>query len=76
NIPPHNMGEVLDACIAYIKNDQITPEELLEYVHGPDFPTGGEILGINRIRQALLTGRGSITLRGKVEIEAFGSRKA
>ncbi|MDJ1305762.1 MAG: DNA gyrase subunit A [Candidatus Midichloria sp.] len=76
NIPPHNMGEVLDACIAYIKNDQITPEELLEYVHGPDFPTGGEILGINRIRQALLTGRGSITLRGKVEIEAFGSRRA
>lgn len=76
NIPPHNMGEVLDACIAYVKNPDITPVEMLSYVHGPDFPTGGEILGAARIKQALLTGRGSIVLRGKVEIEVTGSRKA
>ena len=76
NIPTHNMGEVLDACIAYIKNPQITAEEMLQYILGPDFPTGGEILGLSRIRQAMLTGRGSITMRGKTEIESFGSRKA
>ena len=76
NIPTHNMGEILDACIAYIKNPQITAEEMLQYVHGPDFPTGGKILGLSRIRQAMLTGRSSIIMRGKTEIESFGNHKA
>jgi len=76
NIPTHNMGEILDACMAYIDDPSITPEDMLQYVHGPDFPTGGEILGLSRIRQALLTGRGSIILRGKVETESFGNRMA
>jgi DNA gyrase subunit A len=76
NIPTHNMGEVLEGCIAYIQDPKITAEGMLDYVKGPDFPTGGEILGIARIRQALLTGRGSIIIRGKVDIETIGSRKA
>ena len=76
NIPTHNMGEVLEGCIAYIQDPKITAEGMLDYVKGPDFPTGGEILGIARIRQALLTGRGSIIMRGKVDIETIGSRKA
>jgi DNA gyrase subunit A len=69
NIPPHNMGEVLDACCAYLDNEEITLAELLEYVPGPDFPTGGIILGADRIKTALATGRGSILVRGKSHIE-------
>ncbi len=69
NIPPHNLGEVIDACIALIDKPDITIEELAEIVPGPDFPTGGIILGKNGIRQAYHLGRGSIMVRGRVAIE-------
>jgi DNA gyrase subunit A len=69
NIPPHNLGEVIDACIALIDKPDITLEELTEIVPGPDFPTGGIILGKNGIRQAYHLGRGSIMVRGRVAIE-------
>ncbi|MCW5680115.1 MAG: DNA gyrase subunit A [Xanthobacteraceae bacterium] len=69
NIPPHNLGEVIDACIALIDKPDITLDELAEIVPGPDFPTGGIILGKNGIRQAYHTGRGSIMVRGRVAIE-------
>ena len=70
NIPPHNLGEVIDACIAFIDKPDITLEELAEIVPGPDFPTGGIILGKNGIRQAYHPGRGSIMVRGRVAIES------
>ena len=69
NIPPHNLGEVIDACVAYIDNNDITVEELMQYVKGPDFPTAGIILGNSGIRRAYDTGRGTITIRGRAEIE-------
>ncbi|MDA0951963.1 MAG: DNA gyrase subunit A [Proteobacteria bacterium] len=69
NIPPHNLGEVIDACCAYIDNPGISPEDMMRYVPGPDFPTGGLIMGTHGIREAYLTGRGSIIMRGKVEVE-------
>ncbi|WP_431856473.1 DNA gyrase subunit A [Azospirillum sp.] len=69
NIPTHNLGEVIDACCAYIDNNDITLDELMEFVPGPDFPTGGVILGRSGSRSALQTGRGSIILRAKTEIE-------
>ncbi|HYH40050.1 MAG TPA: DNA gyrase subunit A [Azospirillum sp.] len=69
NIPPHNLGEVIDACCAYIDNNDITLDEMMEFVPGPDFPTGGVILGRSGSRSALQTGRGSIILRAKTEIE-------
>ncbi len=69
NIPPHNLGEVIDACIALIDKPDITLEELVEIVPGPDFPTGGIILGKGGIRQAYHLGRGSIMVRGRVAIE-------
>lgn len=69
NIPPHNMGEIIDACCAYIDNENISAEEVLEYVQGPDFPTGGQLLGAERIRTAIATGRGSIIVRGRAVIE-------
>ncbi|SHO61802.1 DNA gyrase subunit A [Pseudoxanthobacter soli DSM 19599] len=71
NIPPHNLGEVIDACIALIDDPALTVERLMEIVPGPDFPTGGIILGRSGIRQAYLTGRGSITMRGKVAVETI-----
>ena len=70
NIPPHNPGEVMDACIAYIENPDITPAEILQIIPGPDFPTGGVIMGRGGIRSAFETGRGSIPIRAKTEIEA------
>ncbi len=77
NIPTHNIGEVIDACCAYLDDENITIEKLLEYVPGPDFPTGGEIVGYERIRTALSTGRGIITVRGKALIEeGEGNSKA
>ncbi len=77
NIPPHNLGEVIDACLAMIDNPAITMDELLEIVPGPDFPTGGKILGRAGIRSAYETGRGSVMMRGHVEIEKFkGDREA
>ena len=69
NIPPHNLGEVIDGCIAYIDNNDITPFELMNYIKGPDFPTGGIILGNSGIKQAYETGKGSITIRSRATIE-------
>ncbi len=69
NIPPHNLGEVIDGCVAYIDNHEITIPEIMEKLKGPDFPTGGIILGNSGIRKAYETGRGSITIRCKAEIE-------
>jgi DNA gyrase subunit A len=71
NIPPHNLGEVIDACVAYFDNPGITIEELNEIVPGPDFPTGGLILGRSGIRSAYHKGRGSIVMRGKVGVETI-----
>ncbi len=77
NIPPHNLGEVIDAAIALIDNPALSIEELIEIVPGPDFPTGGIILGRAGIRAAYHTGRGSIVMRGKVEFETLrGDREA
>ena len=69
NIPPHNLREVIDACLAYIDQPDISVDELMAHVPGPDFPTGGIIMGRNTIRQAYHTGRGSIVLRGRAAIE-------
>jgi DNA gyrase subunit A len=69
NIPPHNLGEVIDGCCLYIDNNDITAEELMEVVQGPDFPTGGIILGRSGIRSAINSGRGSVVIRGKASIE-------
>jgi DNA gyrase subunit A len=69
NMPPHNLSEVIDATIAYVDNNDITSEEILHFIKGPDFPTGGIIYGEQGIRDALETGRGRIVVRGKTEIE-------
>ena len=69
NIPPHNLGEVVDACLAYVDDPEISLEALLDIVPGPDFPTGGEIIGRTGARQALMTGRGSVIMRGKASVE-------
>src|ERR1035437_824579 len=69
NMLPHNLGEVIDGCIAYIDNHEITVEELIKYVKAPDFPTGGIIYGMEGVRQGLLTGRGRLVLRGKCHID-------
>lgn len=69
NIPPHNLGEVIDGCVAYIENPDIDTLELMQYIKGPDFPTGGIILGNSGIKKAYETGKGTITIRGRVEIE-------
>ena len=69
NMPPHNLSEVIDATVAYIDNKDITAEEILHYIKGPDFPTGGIIYGEQGIRDALETGRGRIVVRAKTEIE-------
>ena len=73
NIPPHNLREVTNAIHAYCANNDIAPEELLNYVSGPDFPTGGIICGKAGIREAYLTGRGKIRVRGRVEIEKMAN---
>jgi DNA gyrase subunit A len=69
NIPPHNLGEVVDACLAYVDNPEIGLDELLDIVPGPDFPTGGQIVGRTGPRTALMTGRGSVIMRGLATIE-------
>ena len=69
NIPPHNLGEVIDACLAYVDNPEVSLEDLLDIVPGPDFPTGGEIIGRTGARNALMTGRGSVVMRGKASVE-------
>lgn len=75
NIPPHHLGEAIDAVLALADNPAITTEELMEIIPGPDFPTGGLILGRSGIRRAYETGRGSIMIRGKVEIEQQSNGK-
>lgn len=74
NIPPHNLGEVIDGVQALIENPDITPMELMDYIQGPDFPTAGYILGRSGIRQAYQTGRGSVTMRAKTTIEEIGNK--
>ena len=69
NMAPHNLSEVVDACCAYVDNPEITGEELLQYVKGPDFPTGGIIYGYEGVKEAMLTGRGRVMMRAKTEIE-------
>ena len=76
NIPPHNLTEVIEGLLAYMQNKEITTQELMEYVKGPDFPTGGEILGISGLIQAYETGRGSIVNRAKTEIIEFKNKSA
>src|SRR3989440_2330275 len=71
NIPPHNLGEVIDACVALIDNPALTIDDLINIVPGPDFPTGGIILGRQGIRSAYHLGRGSIVMRGKVSIDTI-----
>lgn len=68
NIPPHNLGEVIDGILAYIENNDITTDELMQYIKGPDFPTGGTIMGMTGLRKAYETGNGSIKVRAKTEI--------
>lgn len=75
NIPPHQLGETIDAVLALSENPAITTEELMEIMPGPDFPTGGLILGRSGIRRAYETGRGSIMIRAKVEIETKANGK-
>ncbi|GAB3054096.1 DNA gyrase subunit A [Virgibacillus ainsalahensis] len=76
NIPPHNLGETIDGVLAVSKNPEITIDELMEdYIHGPDFPTAGQILGRSGIRKAYETGKGSITIRAKVNIEEDANGK-
>ncbi|HSO58179.1 MAG TPA: DNA gyrase subunit A, partial [Paenisporosarcina sp.] len=75
NIPPHQLGETIDAVLALAENASITTEELMEIIPGPDFPTGGIILGRSGIRRAYETGRGSVIIRGKVEIEQKSNGK-
>jgi DNA gyrase subunit A len=69
NIPPHNLGEVIDACQALIKDPDLSSEQLIEYVPAPDFPTGALILGRSGARKAYLEGRGSVIIRAKTRVE-------
>ena len=75
NIPPHNLSEVIDGCIAYIDNHDIELDELMKYIKGPDFPTGASILGNSGIRKAYETGRGTITIRSKATIEESNGKQ-
>lgn len=74
NIPPHNLGELIDGLVALIENPEITDIQLMQYIPGPDFPTGGQILGTTAIKEAYTTGRGSITMRGVATIESIEQR--
>ena len=69
NIPPHNLGEVVDATLALIEDPDLTSEQLIEYIPGPDFPTGGVMLGRSGARKAYLEGRGSVVNRAKTRFE-------
>ncbi|MDR0900547.1 MAG: DNA gyrase subunit A [Methanobrevibacter sp.] len=75
NIPPHNLGEIIDGCVAFIDNPEISSLELMEYIKGPDFPTAAAILGDKGIRKAYETGKGSITIQSKVDIEEKDGRE-
>jgi DNA gyrase subunit A len=74
NIPPHNLGEVIEGAIALIHNPELSDLDLMEYIKGPDFPTGGQIIGRSGIKEAYTTGRGSITMRGVADIETLQQR--
>lgn len=76
NIPPHNLGEVIDACCAYVANPEISTEEINEIIPGPDFPTGAYIVGRSGIRSAYHTGNGSVVMRARTSIEEMGKREA
>src|SRR5689334_8899275 len=73
NMMPHNLSEVVDGCVAHIDNKNITAEELMKYVKAPDFPTGGTIYGMDGVKQAMLTGRGRVVLRGKCHVDTKAS---
>lgn len=75
NIPPHNLGEIVDGTLALIDNPELTPLDLMEYIKGPDFPTGGIIDGDKGIKDAYMTGRGKVRVRGKIEIEELKNGK-
>jgi DNA gyrase subunit A len=75
NIPPHNLNEVIDGIIKIIDEDEVTDEDLMEVIKGPDFPTGATILGRQAIKQAYTTGRGKITMRGEAEIEEMSGNR-
>ncbi len=75
NMAPHNLSEVVDGAIAYIDNNEIEDEELLQYIKAPDFPTGGIIYGYEGVKEALLTGRGRVVIRAKAEIEEYQGRE-
>ena len=75
NIPPHNLGEVIDGCVALIRNPELTSEDLMEYIKGPDFPTGGLILGREGLHSAYTTGNGSIMIRSKAHIDELENGK-
>ena len=75
NIPPHNLTEVTDGLLALIKNPEISIEGLMTYIKGPDFPTGGTIMGLSQLRKAYLTGNGAITVRAKTQIEELDNGK-
>ena len=74
NIPPHNLGELIDGLMALIQNPEITDLQLMQYIPGPDFPTGAQILGVSGIKEAYTTGRGSITMRGVADIDTIEHR--
>ena len=76
NMLPHNLGESIDGCIAYIENNDITIDELMQYVKAPDFPTGGVIYGIDGVTEAFETGRGKVVVRGRAEIEVENNRES
>ena len=76
NVPTHNLGEVIDGCVAYIDNPDITVDGLMQYVKAPDFPTGGYIMGMQGVRSAYETGRGRIVMRAKTEIESGDQHNA
>ncbi len=76
NIPPHNLGETIDATVALIDNPELAVDDLMEYLPGPDFPTGGIILGKDGIRQAYRTGRGKVLVRAKTDIEVMSSNRS
>ncbi len=75
NIPPYNFGEIMDACVYCLENKNATGEDLLKIVKGPDFPTHGTIIGVNAVKQSMLTGRGVIIIRGEANIERVGNRQ-
>jgi len=76
NIPPHNLGEVIDGMFAYMEKEDITITELMEYIKGPDFPTGGQILGLTGLRQAYETGKGLIAVRATTEIVSHKNKNS